>query len=213
MATSPDGLVAVLELCVSTLAPHAEADRSQPADSTDWSCRETLEHLCSLAFAHQLATRATGFRSVALTVAPRASVEELLWTLEVLIQVLAEAGRAAPAEARAFHPAGVADRRGWMAMGMDELLVRTADIAAGLGMAFAPPAALVRPVLDRLFPWWAADADPWAALLWADGRRDLAGRPNLGETWAWHAAPLEEWDGRIARWDPVRHRPAPSTPI
>jgi hypothetical protein len=91
---------------------------------------------------------------------------------------------------------------------MDELLVHTADITAGLGVPFTPERRLVTLVLDRLFPWWPRDVEPWTALLWANGRTDLPGRPSLGETWVWHCAPLEEWDGTVPEWDPVAGRKA-----
>ena len=43
-------------------------------------------------------------------------------------------------------------------------------------------------------PFGPADADPWAALLWANGRIDLPGQQRQVD-WRWHCAPLEEWDG------------------
>jgi hypothetical protein len=43
-------------------------------------------------------------------------------------------------------------------------------------------------------PFGLADADPWAALLWANGRIDLPGQQRQVD-WRWHCAPLEEWDG------------------
>jgi hypothetical protein len=95
-------------------------------------------------------------------------------------------------------------------MGMDELLVHTADIATGLGAAFTPDEEPVRLVLDRLFPWWPRGEEPWPALLWANGRLDLPGRPSLGAAWVWHCAPVEEWDGTLPRWDPVAGRPVAS---
>jgi hypothetical protein len=124
--------------------------------------------------------------------------------------ILAEVARAAPASARAFHPAGVADPSGWVAMGMDELLVHTHDIAKGLGVPFDIDGGLARLVLDRLFPWWPTDADPVAALLWANGRADLPTIPTPGAAWLWHCAPLAEWDGTIPIWDPVRKHPVHS---
>lgn len=56
-----------------------------------------------------------------------------------------------------------------------------------------PAARLVKATLTRLFPW-APDADPWPALLWCNGRIALPGLPRQ-DRWAWHCAPLEEWDG------------------
>lgn len=120
--------------------------------------------------------------------------------------LLAEVARAAPADARGHHAGGMADAEGFLAMEIDEHLIHTADIAEGLGGPFDPPIDIVRRLLDRLFPWWPVGADPWAALLWANGRGELPGRPNPRETWLWHCRPLAEWDGTVPRWDPVSNR-------
>ncbi|MGH2728617.1 MAG: hypothetical protein ACRDKS_16725, partial [Actinomycetota bacterium] len=50
-------------------------------------------------------------------------------------------------------------------------------------------------VLARLFPWAPRDAEPWAALLWANGRAPLGDRPRQSGEWVWHCKPLAEWDG------------------
>jgi hypothetical protein len=113
--------------------------------------------------------------------------------------VLADVVRAAPPAARAFHPAGVADPSGFAAMGCDEILVHTGDIATGLGIGFEPPAGLCARVLARLFPWAPGDAEPWPALQWANGRIGLPGHERQDADWYWHCAPLEEWDGTLAR--------------
>jgi uncharacterized protein (TIGR03083 family) len=209
---SPTDLVAATEQCSAALRSLASEDWSARAAGTDWTCRQTLEHLCSLAFAHQLSTRARGFRPVAVAVVTDAPLDDLVWTMHVLMSVLADVARAAPADARAFHPAGMADTGGWIAMGIDELLVHTHDIAAGLGAGFDAPPGLARAVLDRLFPWWPRDIDPWAAMLWANGRSSLPGHPNPGATWLWQCAPLDEWDGTVPRWDPVANRRSGSVP-
>jgi len=214
---SADDLVAVVDLCVDTLAPHAGADWFARARGVDWSCRATLEHVASLVLAQRLATRATTREPLAVAIRPDAPIEELLATARATGLVLAEVTRAAPPTARAFHPAGIADPIGFIAMGMDEFLVHTADIAAALGIAFAPSARTATQVLDRIFPWWPRDAEPWDALLWANGRQDLPGHPSPGANWVWYCAPLDEWDGTVPRWDPVaqrrvgggRERPAP----
>lgn len=67
--------------------------------------------------------------------------------------------------------------------------VDTDDVARGLEVPFAPPRALARATtLERLFPWAPADADPWAALLWANGRIDLPGQQRQVD-WRWHCPP------------------------
>ena len=102
----------------------------------------------------------------------------------------------------------IADPAGFVAMGMDELLMHTHDIASGLGAEFEPPDHLIRAVLDRLFPWWPRQSELLPALLWANGRGALPGQDVLGAAWLWHCAPLEYWDGTIPRWDPIANRPA-----
>lgn len=79
-------------------------------------------------------------------------------------------------------------------MACDELLVHTADAAEGLGAVFQPDPALAAATLRRLFPWAPTDLAPWPALLWANGRLELPGKPRLTR-WRWHCAPLAEWDG------------------
>ena len=207
LTPGPDDLRAVADRGAATLLTVVDADWSAPAPPTDWTCRETLEHLCSLAFVWQLATRASGFEPLALQVAPGAPIPQLVHTMHTMFVVLAEVARAAPATARAFHPAGMADPSGWIAMGMDELLIHTSDIATGLGLDAEIDAGAARLVLDRLFPWWPRDADPGRALLWANGRGELGDRPNPGSSWLWHCAPLAAWDGTVPVWDPVARRP------
>jgi hypothetical protein len=203
----PDMLVDVAAQCQSTLAPHGEADWSRRAGTIEWSCRSTLAHVGLLAYSQQLATRAVTFKPVALTSRVDASIEELLWTVVVAAHTLAEVAKAAPASARGFHPAGLSDAEGFVAMAIDELLIHTHDIASGLDIAFVPDNTVVVNLLDRLFPWWPRDADPWDALLWANGRRALPNHANLGSTWLWHCAPLVEWDGTIRYWDTAVDRP------
>jgi hypothetical protein len=96
----------------------------------------------------------------------------------------------------------MADASGFVAMGCDETLVHTNDLARGFDLPFEPPRELCRRVLRRLFPWAPEEADPWQALLWANGRIALPGHGRLSSDWAWHCASLEEWDGTIAT---VRH--------
>jgi hypothetical protein len=204
---TPSDLVDVADFSALVLGPATAMDWNVRAGPLDWSCRQTLEHLASLAFAPQLAMRATTFRPLGLAVAPDASIDQLLWTARALAHILADVAAAAPADARAFHPAGMADPSGWLAMGMDELILHTHDISLGLELAFVPDESAIRHVLDRLFPWWPKEEDPWSALLWANGRLALPGAKDLGATWVWHCAPLDEWNGSIPSWDPTRGRP------
>ena len=205
----PDDLIAAADGCAAALAPLLDQDWDVPAGDLDWTCRQTIEHVCALAYGPLLAARATSFEPLALTVAPGAPLDALLRTMSTMARVLAEVARAAPPSARAYHVAGMADPSGFLAMGMDELLVHTADITTGLGAPYTPDERLVTVVLERLFPWAPGDPDPWTALQWANGRLGLPGRPSPGASWVWHCAPLEEWDGTVPEWDPVAGRKVP----
>lgn len=181
-------------------AAHSDADWDGPAGMLDWTCRRTLDHLpdTMLLYAAHLATRATRGLPFVRDGDPGASVRHLVRTTQSSAAILAEVAAAAGPDVRAYHPAGMADAGGFVAMGCDELLIHTHDIATGLARPFTPPPDLCAGVVARLFPWVAGelgDVEPWPALLWANGRGPLWGHPQLDPDWYWHAAPLAEWDG------------------
>jgi hypothetical protein len=119
--------------------------------------------------------------------------------LEAMAAVLGDVARAAPSGARAFHPNGMADAEGFIAIGCDEMLVHADDLARAFGLSWQPPEGLCWRILARLFPWAPAGEDAWSTLRWANGRTALAGHPRLGPDWAWQSAPLSEWDGTIRK--------------
>jgi hypothetical protein len=119
------------------------------------------------------------------------SIAEVLSVVESRAAVLAEVVKAAPVEARAYHPWGMSDPSGFAAMSCDEIMVHTGDIVRGFGVPFAPPESLCRRVANRLFPWAPGEVDAWAALQWANGRLALPGHARLEASWTWHCAPLE----------------------
>ena len=197
----PKDVLAAAAACREALAGQVDKDWSVRAGELDWTCRETLDHIPNtlvyyashLAFAAQEKLPRTRDGDHRLTVA------ELLSSVEVTAAILEHVIRAAPASTRAFHPAGMADPSGFAAMGCDEILIHTADVAAGLRIGFRPPEDLCGRVLARLFPWAPTDAGPWESLLWANGRIALPGLERQDENWHWHCAPLSEWDGKVAR--------------
>ena len=196
----PDDLPAAAAVCRQALTPVLSADWSVPAGDLAWDCRRTLDHIADVLalYASHLATRATARLPAPRNGDPARSPADLLVVVETGAAVLAEVARAAPTGTRAFHPAGMADAEGFIAMGCEEILVHTADIMQGLGLPYRPPDdGLVARILRRLFPWAPADGDPWAALRWAAGCAALPNRPRLGPDWWWHPAPLAEWDGTI----------------
>ncbi|MGY1498849.1 GNAT family N-acetyltransferase [Streptomyces sp. QTS52] len=165
------------------------------AGRLEWSCRRTAEHVASdlIAYAGQLAGRAqsayTPFditidgREDGLDAADNAGIVDVLTTTGAL---LTAAVRTAPRDARGFHPYPFrsANREGFAAMGIAEVLLHTHDMAEGLGLPYEAPAHLAEFVLTRIFPHVQPGPDHWQNLLWATGRADLPGRARLTE-WHW----------------------------
>lgn len=196
-----DDLVRAAAVCRSTLEPALDEDWTARAGDLTWTCQRTLDHVVDTLFyyAVMLATRAT-----ARPVMPRngdlaRTPIELLAIVESAAAVLAEVVRAAPAGTLAFHPAGPTDGEGFVALGCEEILIHTSDIAIGLGRPCLPPLDLAERVLWRLFPWAPPEHDPWLTLRWACGRVALPDRERLDPNWYWHSAPLSEWDGTVKR--------------
>ena len=197
----PEDVLAAAAACREALSGLVDLDWSVRAGGLDWSCRQTLEHIpnTQIFYASQLAFAAQERLPRALGGEDQLTNAQLLLLVEGNAAVLGHVLRAAPASARAYHPAGMADPSGFAAMGCDEILIHTADIAAGFEIAFKPPEGLCGRVLARLFPWAPVDVGHWESLLWANGRIALPGVEPQDENWRWHCAPLSEWDGRIPR--------------
>jgi hypothetical protein len=177
---------------------------SHQAGELEWDCWETVEHIADdlFAYATQLtpATPEGGYVPIAMTStrpggAPSAIHVDRdggpagpLQAVEACGALLVAMITTASPATRAWHPQGTSDPEGFAAMGVAETLVHGHDAARGLGVPWEPPADLCTRVLGRLFPDAPADALPWATLLWATGRADLADRPRLDE-WRWYSEP------------------------
>ncbi|WP_380283179.1 hypothetical protein [Kitasatospora purpeofusca] len=221
---TPDDLAAVLRLAADTLrAAPADADWTRPAGGVDWDCWTTVEHLADdlIAYAAQLGPAEpprdryvpivsrqpfpggpNSFVFVRREDGPRG----LLEVLEASGGLMVAIARTRTPEVRAFHPWGLADPAGFVAMSLVETLVHVHDVAEGLGLPWEPPADVCRRTLARLFPDVTPDAapdaapdvttdappdatpaaGPWPTLLWATGRTALPGRPRRTE-WRWYA--------------------------
>ncbi len=197
----PEDVRAAAAVCREALSDLVDLDLSVREGDLDWSCRQTLEHIpnTQIFYASQLAAAAKERLPRARGGDDQLTVADLLLSVEVNAAILEHVIRAAPASTRAFHPAGMADSSGFAAMGCDEILIHTADIAAGFVIDFKPPEDLCGRVLVRLFPWAPTDVGHWESLLWANGRIALPGVGPQDDNWRWHCAPLSEWDGRIPR--------------
>jgi hypothetical protein len=188
----------------SVLGPLSSRDWTVATIDCDRTCRQTLDHLvdCMLFYAAALAQRAYGYVGHVRRGSPDAStIPELLTACDNAISIFGAVLDAAPADARAFHPAGIADTEGWAAMGCDEILVHTYELAASVGsVREAVPDALAARVVRRLFPWAPDEFDGFATLLWCNGRIALGPHERVAPNWAWHCAPLSEWNGNVCFW-------------
>ncbi|AZQ40487.1 N-acetyltransferase [Streptomyces cyaneochromogenes] len=159
------------------------------AGRLDWSCRDTAEHIAGdlIAYAGQLAGRAqNAYVPFDITLEEDADNEGILHVIETTGTLLTTTIRTTPREVRAFHPYPFrsANRVGFAAMGVAEVLLHTHDIAEGLGLRYEPAAELAEFVLTTLFPHIQPGPTPWTTLLWATGRGDLPGRAPVTE-WRW----------------------------
>ncbi len=197
----PDDLLVAVAASREALLPAVRDDWSTRAGDLEWSCHRTLDHIGAalLHYARHLASRAMEalppFRSEDRAQPPA----ELLAAVSSLASLLVEVVRAAPPGTRAYHSAGMADVQGFIAMGCDETLIHTADIAHGLGRPFRPPDDLCARVAARLFPWAPGGYPGWETLRWANGRAPLPDHARLGPDWSWQCAPLAEWDGTVKK--------------
>jgi hypothetical protein len=195
-----DDLLTASASSLQALEPLLDSARwDERAGELDWTCRRTLDHVADALslYAGNLATRTQTQRPRMRDGNPTQPLPAMLATTATAAAVLAAVARDAPPETRAYHPAGMADVSGFIAMGCAEVLIHTEDICIGLGGEYRGPDELTALVVARLFPWAPAHGDPWELLRWCMGRAPLPEHPRLAPDWWWQCAPLDEWDGTM----------------
>ena len=197
----PQDLRVAADACCAVLEDVVDRDWSVLAGELSWSCRQTLDHIPNalVFYSSQLALSAKERLPRTRDGGDGLSIPELLVSIKVTAAILEKVVAGSSESTRAFHPAGMADPSGFAAMGCDEMLIHTADIAAGFNLEWLPPSDLSKRIGERLFPWAPRDCDPWQSLLWANGRIALPGLGRQDESWYWHCAPLDEWNGEVSR--------------
>ncbi|MHB9860841.1 GNAT family N-acetyltransferase [Streptomyces sp. YIM S03343] len=155
-----------------------------------WSCRETAVHIARdlITYAARLAGRVQERHApFEISLDDGAADRGVLEVVSTTGALLTAAVRTTPRNVRAYHsyPFRSADRTGFAAMGVAEVLLHTHDIAEGLGLPYEPPAELAESVLALLFPHIKPGPAPWPTLLWATGRGELPGRAPVTE-WRWN---------------------------
>ncbi|MEV6804026.1 GNAT family N-acetyltransferase [Streptomyces sp. NPDC051132] len=185
-----DDVTEAVASCIAALRPAVDRDwRAVPAGGLEWDCHTTAVHVADdlVAYAANLAGRAEdAYFPFELTLGQGAGNADLLDVVGATGALLAAAVRSAPPGVRGYHtyPFGSADREGFAAMGIAEVLLHTHDMARGLGLPYEPPAGLAESVLAWLFPHVQPGSAPWPTLLWATGRGELPGRAPVTE-WRW----------------------------
>jgi hypothetical protein len=178
---------AVAEM-VRVLMPYESADWRCRAGALDWSCWTTAAHVAHdlLAYAGQLAVRPDdAYLPFDLRVRDDASARDLLRVVTGAGRLLSNVLTASEPAARAWHW-GPTDPSGFAALAVNETLMHTFDITAGLGIAWDPPESLCAAVLARLFPD-APAGNPVQVLRWSTGRADLPGHARV-TSWIMKAA-------------------------
>jgi hypothetical protein len=175
---SPDVDLALAEM-MRALTPHTPRDWDVPAGRLTWSCWRTAAHVAHdlLAYAGQLtAGPDDAYLPFDLLVRSGTEPRGVLDVVAAAGGLLSGAVGAAGPRARGWHW-GPTDRTGFAALGVNEILMHTYDIADGLQVAWRPPSALCATVLRRLFPD-APAGNPVEVLLWCTGREPLGDRPR-----------------------------------
>jgi RimJ/RimL family protein N-acetyltransferase len=189
-----DSLLDAVAAAVDALRPAADRDwRRVDAGPVEWSCLATAEHVVSdlVAYAGQLAGQAKDrYFPYEVTLERDAGPDDALDAVEAGGALLAAAVRTAPRRARGFHPFPFrsADREGFAAMGIAEVVLHTHDMATGLDVPYEAEAGLCAGLLAALFPHVRPGSDPWRTLLWATGRGRLPDREPV-TTWHWYNRP------------------------
>jgi hypothetical protein len=158
----------------------------------EWTVAQAVAHICDglLWYATDFVAGPVELTTMDLAVRPTTPPPDLVRTLTMAAEVLARTLDGGAPGDRGWHNAGLPDVSGFVGMACDELLVHTDDAATGLNLPFTPPAALADRIVHRLFPEAPEGHEPWATLLWANGRRPLGGMPRR-EKWTWRCAPLD----------------------
>ena len=195
------------DLVASQLRAVRDSDWTRPVQGLDWTCWQTADHLATvlLTFAARAAGRATDSFPMARSSDPTLSGSQVVDLIASSTRLLGLALGDLHPGSRIFHPAGLADQEGYVAMACDELLVHGAEISA-MDDPFQPPSEIAGLVVRRLFPWAPAGFGGWETLRWANDRADLGDHSTPGPTWVWWCRPLEEWDGSVPQWDSIGQR-------
>ena len=134
---------AVAEM-VRVLVPQARREWDVQAGCLEWSCWETAVHVAHdlLAYAGQVAgSPANGYLPFDLVVPAGTSPSDVLEVVAACGGILSSTIATAGSQVRGWHW-GPTDPGGFAALGVNEILVHSYDIAQGLSVDWLPSAAV-----------------------------------------------------------------------
>ncbi len=194
---TPEDLRYSSRLAVEAMESLTDTQWNGKTVGLDWTRLRTAGHVLE-AYGYCIVNavnRSTRSISRIFRVPLDAKPSEITEALPLWAEVLLQAAVGMPEGTRGTHRWGKVDSEGYLAIGCVEALLHVYDVLEGISSSFEVPEPLTNRLISRLFPWVDADGDAWQRLLWATGRNELPGKPSMSGSWAWHCAPLEDWDG------------------
>ncbi len=207
-----DDLRTVATLVRNTLRTLIDRDWNIQAAGTDFTVRETVDHMTDSMFAYAAQNSAVlvGGDELRETWAPlgyvvpreggpfltvwadpergnNGSVQVYATTAGILVAVT----DSSLPTTRGHHPYGLSDAEGFVAMAIVESLIHLADVTNAFDTTFTPPIGVCERVLSRLFPdvveqTSSTSSHAWNTLRYATGRTPLDEWPQRIE-WSWNA--------------------------
>ena len=113
--------------CVGYLEDARDLDWATPLPHLDFTIAGMCQHIAQTGFwyAIDLAARGVDLAVVEPQIKDGGKADDLIAAVDVGMSLLAAAIEVAPADARGFHPFGLADPSGFAAMACDEMLIPT----------------------------------------------------------------------------------------
>ncbi|QCB51294.1 hypothetical protein E5720_20745 [Rhodococcus sp. PAMC28707] len=191
-----DVIAAVMALTPLSAVSDTDQRWQKVAAPTDWTAAHTVAHISDalVFYCGQVARRACHALPVVRNGRvghPSEQLDNAVTSAHMLAGLLRDLG-----SERAWHPSGNADRAGWVAMAVTEILVHGYDAAQALEIDLQLPDAICDRTVSRAFPWVGPDyASSDRLLLAVTGRIEIQGVKQDPQWW-WQSAPLQEWDGK-----------------
>ena len=184
---SVEDLLTLTDVVADAWSRGAERDWSAPAGTLEWTCAATADHTydATLAIGMFLASRRQDdYPDLAeFTVGPDPRPDQFVDAIRVAGRLVAGISSITPPDVEAIihhNPAKTARREDFPPRAALEMVLHGHDVAAGLAVAFEPPADVCARLRDHTRDWrhWQGGVwpglqftdDPWGDLLTGSGR-------------------------------------------